>query len=450
MRTTRQLRSPTQWVPTQDDLDNNRITYTHDGSESTSDSFTFTVVDGAGGTIGNTTFSITVNGLNDAPVLAVNAGLTLSEGATETMANTVLWVTDTDNTATQLTYTVGTAPAHGLLKKNGTQVSSGGTFTQDDLDNNRVTYTHDESETTSDHFIFTVADGAGGTIGNTTFSITVNGLNDAPVLAVNAGLTLNEGATATIANTVLRVADGDNTAAQLTYTVGTAPTHGLLKKNGTQVSSGGTFTQDDLDNNRVTYAHDESETTSDHFIFTVADGAGGTIGTTTFHITIGSTNDAPVLVTNAGLTLSEGASATMANTVLRVTDTDNTATQITYSVGSVPSNGTLKKSGTALSSGSTFAQDDLDNNRITYTHNGSETTSDSFTFTVADGAGGTIGTTTFHITINNANDDPVLAIHAGLTLNEGTTATLVNTVLRVTDADNTAAQITYTVGAHAG
>jgi VCBS repeat-containing protein len=115
-------------------------------------------------------------------VLATNAGLTLNEGATATITNAELQVTDADNTATQIVFTVTTNTTNGELKKNGTTLNSSETFTQDDIDNNRITYVHDGGETTSDSFQFTVSDGAGGTIGSTTFSITVNAVNDPPVV----------------------------------------------------------------------------------------------------------------------------------------------------------------------------------------------------------------------------------------------------------------------------
>ena len=40
-------------------------------------------------------------------------------GGTGTIDNTRLLVSDIDNTADQLVYTIGTAPANGTLRKNG-------------------------------------------------------------------------------------------------------------------------------------------------------------------------------------------------------------------------------------------------------------------------------------------------------------------------------------------
>ena len=76
-----------------------------------SDSFTFTVSDGAGGSIGATAFGITVTPVNSAPSLATNAGSTVVQGSTDFITSGELQVTDADNTPAQLIYTVTTAPA---------------------------------------------------------------------------------------------------------------------------------------------------------------------------------------------------------------------------------------------------------------------------------------------------------------------------------------------------
>ena len=427
---------------TQSDVDSNLISYTHDGSETTSDSFTFTVSDGAGGSISATTFNITVNAVNDAPVVSANTGRTVAEGGTVGIGTAHLQVTDADHASTAVTYTIGTAAANGTLYKNGVALAAGGTFTQDDLDNGRITYTHSGGETASDSFTFTVADGSGGTIGVTTFSITVTPVNDAPVLS-NAGLSLSIGATATVTNAKLAVSDADNTPSQITYTVTAVPNHGTLYRSGVALAASDTFTQADIDGGLITYTHDGSATTTDSFTFTAGDGAGASIGATSFNISC--SNSDPVLSTNAGVTLNEGATTTITGAVLEATDAEQGAASITYTLGTLPAHGILYKSGVALTAGGTFTQDDLDNNRITYTHSGSETTSDGFTFTVTDGALGSVATTSFAITITPVNDTPAVTTNTGRTVAEGGAVTIGSGHLAVSD-DHTAAQITFTVG----
>src|SRR5205085_9234751 len=63
------------------------------------------------------------------------------------------------------------APAHGTLKKGASALSGGGTFTQDDINNNLITYTNNGDASATDGFTFADSDGAGGSIGTTAFSI---------------------------------------------------------------------------------------------------------------------------------------------------------------------------------------------------------------------------------------------------------------------------------------
>ena len=279
-----------------------KLTYTPAADASGFADITLTLSDNGGGanTSAPQTFKITVTADNDAPSLVNNTGITVNEGSTgTTIGSAELEVTDVDNTAAQLTYTIGTPPAKGTLKKSGGALAGGSTFTQDDVNNNLITYDHDGSETTSDSFTFTVSDGAGGSVGGT-FSITVTPVNDTPVLAANTVLAIGTGATGTVSNTLLSVTDADNTAAEITYTVGTLPAHGTLFNNGVVLAGGGTFTQADVDNNLITYTHNGDAATTDSFTFTAddTDSGDGSIASTTFNINLNCA--ATTVVTNTG------------------------------------------------------------------------------------------------------------------------------------------------------
>jgi len=100
---------------------------------------------------------------------------------------------------------------------------------------------------------------------------------------------------------------------------------------------------------------------------------------------------------------------------LEATDLDNTpAQQLTYTLTAVPVNGTLKKESVVLTTtapNNTFTQQDINDNKIKYSHNGSETILDSFKFTVSDGAGGSIAGNAFSLTVILQNNAPVLTIN---------------------------------------
>lgn len=273
----------------------------------------------------------------------------------------------------------------------------------------RVTYENtggDTPDTTTRNYQIT-ANSADGNTGTGSSEISIVAVNDAPSLDTNSTLTVSEGGTATITNSYLNEGDPDDSGAGLTYTVTDLPSHGALKRDGTALTAGDTFTQDDIDNNLITYTHDGSEESADSFDFSLADGgedgASATTGTFTFDLDPG--NDAPTVGTNAELTVSEGRTATITNAYLNEADPDDSGAGLTYTLDSLPANGTLKKDGTALGIGDTFTQADIDNGFITYTHSGPATGADSFQFTLADGGedGASAATGTFAVNVNAQN-----------------------------------------------
>lgn len=120
-------------------------------------------------------------------------------------------------------------------------------------------------------------------VNDATINLGIDPDTTVPVLVNNSPLSIPVGATVTISSSLLRVDDPDNTHAQLTYTVVMAPSDGTLLKNGIASSS---FTQDDIDNNRITYHETATNVSSDFFTFTVSDPAGNHTGNTSFQLQI--------------------------------------------------------------------------------------------------------------------------------------------------------------------
>jgi Ca2+-binding RTX toxin-like protein len=118
----------------------------------------------------------------------------------------------------------------------------------------------------------------------------------------------------------------------------------------------------------------------------------------------------PVVEINTGITLDEGAMAAIASSQLTVTDARAGADPITYTVTALPTSGTLRLNNTALAVNAlnpTFTQSDIDAGNFTYTHNGSETVSDSFSFMARNGNGCALDST-FAIAVNPVNDPPAV------------------------------------------
>ena len=93
-------------------------------------------------------------------------------------------------------------------------------------------------------------------------------LGAAPVL-VNNNFTVNQGNSIIVTNSMLRTTDVDTADAQLIYTLKSLPVRGTLRLNGINLAVNGTFSQDDINNSRVTYIHNNSQATNDSFNFLV-------------------------------------------------------------------------------------------------------------------------------------------------------------------------------------
>src|SRR5207244_3762457 len=151
------------------------FSYVHDGSETTSDSFTYKANDGSLDS-NVATVSITITPVNDAPV-ANNDNYAVAEGGTLNVAAPGVLGNDTDPDSPTLTAVLvsGPAPASSFA------LNAAGSFT----------YVHDGSETASDSFTYRANDGSLNS-NVATVSITITPVNDAPT-AVNDAYGVAEG-----------------------------------------------------------------------------------------------------------------------------------------------------------------------------------------------------------------------------------------------------------------
>ena len=421
------------------DIQNGLVRYVHDGGETTSDGFDFTVTDGTN-TTSTQSFGITITPVNDATQITTNATGTLAEGGTLTIGNALLSVIDPDDSAADVTFTASNL-TNGILQVSGVTQT---TFTQDDINNNRVTFVHDGGETSTASFVVSVVDGGedGATADTATFNMNVTPVNDAPTLATNVGITVNEGEFLTLTTANLNIADTDNTAANLTFHLAPSPTNGYVALSSAPSTPVTAFTLADIQNGLVRYVHDGSETTSDGFDFTVSDG-NLTTANASFGITITPVNDAVVLITNTTANGSENGAITITNAHLNTTDSDDTAAGIFYAATNL-TNGHIEVSGIATS---IFTQDDIDNGRVQFIHDGSETTSSSFDISVIDGGenGASASTSTFNMNITPVNDNPHAMYLSNDTLSEREAVGTVVGVLSADDVDLPGDTITYSI-----
>lgn len=271
------------------------VSFTPTANYSGSDSFTYRVNDGYVFSAA-ATLTLTITAANDAPV-ATGGSITINEDASATTLT--LPYTDADTGDAAVSCATVSGVSHGVL---GACSCASGVCTR--------TYTPTANYAGSDSFTYKVNDGDADSAAGT-FNITITAVNDAPVLATNAGASLAVGDTTTITTSLLSATDVDHGDASITFTVSTLPTRGLLKKSGTTLTSGQSFTEDDIANSLITYVHTAGDDTDDSFVFNIKDSAnayatGATVASpATFTLTVSTTSAAPtdwvVSASNAGM-----------------------------------------------------------------------------------------------------------------------------------------------------
>ncbi|MCT4673375.1 MAG: Ig-like domain-containing protein [Prolixibacteraceae bacterium] len=112
----------------------------------------------------------------------------------------------------------------------------------------------------------------------------------------------------------------------------------------------------------------------------------------------------PSIDTNTGFTLQEGETHILSSSEFKVSD--NNLQIPTITISSIPQHGALYKENTILSIGNTFLQDDINTGKITYVHDATETSSDSFTLSVKNSLHALLPETV-NISITNSNDAPI-------------------------------------------
>jgi VCBS repeat-containing protein len=301
----------------------------------TSHAVTVRVTD-RGGLTYDETFTINLTNVNEAPT-GTNATVTITEDTSHVLTAANFGFSDVDAGDALSAVRIDTLPTAGTLTLSGTAVTAGQVITTADLAAGQLVFTPaaDANGTGYARMTFSVRDST-NLYDPTPNTLTVNvtAVNDRPVITANSGSSVAEGGTDTITSAELAAVDVDNSAAQLRFSVGTGPAHGRLELTTRPGVALATFTQADLAANRLVYRHDGSETLSDRFTFTVSDGAGGSVGTTTMTLTITPVNDAPTIISNGG---TAAASIHVAEHVTGITvvtgaDVDLPVQALTYSI----------------------------------------------------------------------------------------------------------------------
>jgi hypothetical protein len=342
------------------------------------------------------TITVTVNEVNNAPVLAVIADQTIDETATLNLAATA---TDPDVPAQALTYSIVTGPSNATIHP------TSGAFA----------WTPNEGQGPSTNSITIRAsdDGTPSMNHSRTFTVVVNESNTPPGLAAIGNKTASEGAQLAFATAAT---DGDLPAQTLTFSLDAGAPSGAV------ITTGGAFTW--------TPSESQGGTTNSVTIRVTDNGSPPMNDSETITIVVSETNAAPVLGAIGNRTINEG--STLAFTVT-ATDSDTPAQTMTYSLDAgAPLGASIHPTTGAFTWTPTESQGPGTN---------------VITVRVADSGSPALNDfEAIAVVVNEVNASPVLAAIGNKTVNEGSLLTF---TASATDIDAPAQALTFSLDAGA-
>lgn len=322
------------------------------------DSFSYTVEDGFGGSVIGTV-TLTVNAVNDDPDAVDDPNETTDED-TNVLISVLTNDSDIDLDTLSIS-AVGVPDNGGTATINGTQILFDPSLDFQDLD---------DTEMRSTSFTYTVDDGNGG-MDTATVTVTVTGLNDAPVATNDPSETTDED-TIALLNVLFNDSDVDTSDTLTISAVGVPDNGGTANISGNQIEFDPGVDFNDL-------AFGESRATT--FTYDVTDGTDTVTATVT--VTVDGVNDDPTAMDDAASV--DTATETDVIIVVLTNDTDpDTSDMLSVTGASDPVNGSVVVNGDGT---------------ITYTPDGGFTGVDTFTYDISDGNGGT-STATVTVTVS--------------------------------------------------
>jgi parallel beta-helix repeat protein len=280
------------------------VTYTPNADYFGADSFSYTMIDGNGGSA-EAVVTVTVTAMNDAPVVSDIPNQTIQEESAFTTISLDNYVEDVDNADNEMTWTYS-GNTELTVTIDGNRIAAIGLPSSDWNGSETITFTATDpgSLSDSDSAVFTVM-----------------GSNDAPVVSGIPDQSIVEGSAFTIINLDNYVEDIDNADSEMTWTY--AGSVELIVTIDT-TNRTATITPPNPDWNG-----------SENIIFTAAD-PGALSDSDTASFTITAVNDAPVVSGLPALSFNEDDSLVynVANWYPYVEDADNADSTLTYNVSS--------------------------------------------------------------------------------------------------------------------
>ncbi len=325
------------------------VIYTHDGSETITDSFSYTVNDDEGAASTAATVSIAITPVNDPPVVVNDRASTNEE--TPVVIAVLNNDSDPDSTIDPATISIKSASQGVAIP------STDGT----------VTFIPATNVDTQGSFKYTVKDEQGAESAQATVTITIIPTNDPPVAANDVAQTRQ--GQAVVIDVLANDSDIDSNLNPASVAITGGPSNGTATRNPA--------------NGNVTYTPVITFVGTDSFTYTVADNEGATSNVATVTITVAANNPPAVQPDQYTVNFPQALVVDVENGVL-ANDTDADGDPLTAALVT-----NVTKGGLTLNANGSFS--------YTYT-GGLPTDSDSFTYSASDGKASSVATVTLTIT----------------------------------------------------
>ncbi|XP_073478531.1 chondroitin sulfate proteoglycan 4-like [Aquarana catesbeiana] len=380
------------------DILGERLMYVHDDSETLSDGFVV-LASSESETPANPiqiefTFNISIELKNDEkPIRVVDKLFHVVRNGQRllTLEDLCYHDPDTDFDDAQLLYTRRGIP-------NGDLVSSDDTskklyqFTQDDLKNKRVLFTHQGGA--YGRFVLFVTDGKHYT--SSLLEITAS----EPFIKIinNTGLLVQKGKDKVITTANFSIATNMyvNSESDIRYSISLPPKHGKIFR-GKQAST--SFTHEDLKNGHVAYKHNDGNHLSDAFTVTVKIDTMSVEVEIKVRVYLESHQRLPTVQNLKSLMVEEGRPVKIDKDKLQVVHEDNAPGEIVFTVVTPPRYGYIRRFESLVHrfpddlAVMVFTQEDINNGDIQYVQTEAGQLQDNFTLDVTNGVREIMGIT---------------------------------------------------------
>ena len=361
---------------------------------------TFTVSDGV--LVDVSTFTLTVNAINDAPVISPIVAQSTNEDVALPIAFTISDVDNVLDCSTSMT----------VSSSNTTLVPTLNMALSGSLPACTVTVTPAADLNGVTNLTLTVSDGL--LTAASSFAFTVNAINDAPVISVITAQSTNEDTPAPV---VFTISDIDSVLNCSTSMSASSSNTTVIPVAGVSFAAGTSPCT-------ATVTPAANQTGTSDLTFTVTDGS--LTAASTFTMTVNGVNDAPTITPIANQTINEDTSTT--GLPFTIADLDNTLDCSTSMTVSSSNTAIIPVSGVVVTGSGTACT-------VTVTPLGNMNGGPvQVSLTVADGSGGS-AQSTFNVTVNPVNDAPVIAPIADQSTTEDNASAPI--AFTITDIDST-------------